>query len=149
MKIPVDIHVRAEHLNADHIRRGEEHPETEDYRVSGIMKKTKEGYRIEYREEGDVFFTTIDTFADDTVSLNRVGPINTHMVFADGKTHTCICNTGFYPLHMRIRTKSLDNSLSMEGGRLHIDYSVEIVGNLAERSKLYISVSPDISIIRS
>lgn len=150
MKIPVDIHVHAERLGAEQLRRGEnEQPETEDYRVSGIMKKTSDGYRIEYQEENDVFFTTIDTFYDNTVSLNRIGPINTHMVFADGKTHTCICNTGYYPLHMRVRTKSLDNSLTMDGGRLKISYSVEIVGNLAERSRLEISVSPDASILKS
>ncbi len=149
MKIPIDIRVRVERLSADLTRRGEERPEIDDFCVSGTMKKTKEGLRIEYTEDNTETTTTIDTFADQTVSVNRVGPINSHMVFADGKSHTCICNTGFFPVQMRIRTKSLDNSLSMDGGKLDIAYSVEIVGNLAERSHLTFSVSPDISIIKS
>ena len=149
MKIPIDIRVRSERISPDPMRKNEEHPESDDFRVSGTMKKTKGGFHIEYSEENDTVTTTIDTFEDDTVSVNRVGPINSHMVFADGKVHTCICNTGFFPLHMRVRTKSLDNSLSMEGGRLDIVYTVEIVGNLAERNRLSFSVSPDVSIIKS
>lgn len=50
---------------------------------------------------------------------------------------------------MRINTKKLVNTLSMEGGSLSIDYTVEIVGNLAEKSHVTYSVSPDKSIIRS
>ncbi len=149
MKIPIDIRVRVERISTDLTRRGEEHPEIDDFSVSGTMKKTKTGLRIEYTEDNSQTTTTIDTFEDETVAVNRVGPLNSHLVFADGKTHTCICNTGFLPIHMRIRTKSLTNSLTMDGGKLDIAYTVEIVGNLAERSHLTFSVSPDISIIKS
>lgn len=149
MKIPVDIRVRVERISTDLARRGEEHPEIDDFRVSGTMKTTKNGLRIEYTEDNSETTTTIDTFKDETVSVNRVGPINSHMVFADGKAHTCICNTGYFPVHMRVRTKSLTNSLSMDGGKLDIAYTIEIVGNLAERSHLTFSVSPDASIIKS
>ncbi len=149
MKIPIDIRVKSERIAPNPLKRGEEIPETEDFKVSGTLKKTKNGFRIEYNEENDTVTTTIDTFEDDTVSVNRVGPINTHMVFADGKSHTCICNTGFFPLQMRVRTKRLVNSLSMDGGKIDIDYTVEIVGNLAEKNKITFSVSPDVSIIKS
>lgn len=149
MKIPIDIRVESERITPNPLKRGEEHPETENFKVSGTLKKTKNGYRIEYNEENDTVTTTIDTFEDDTVSVNRIGTINTHMVFADGKAHTCICNTGYFPLQMRVRTKRLVNSLSMDGGKIDIDYTVEIVGNLAEKNKITFSVSPDISIIKS
>ena len=149
MKIPIDIHVRVERISTDLTRRGEEHPEIDDFRVSGTMKKTKTGLRIEFTEDDNDTTTTIDTFEDETVTVNRVGPMNSHLVFADGKAHTCICNTGYIPIQMRIRTKSLTNSLSMDGGKLDVAYTVEIVGNLAEKSHLTFSVSPDISIIKS
>ncbi|MBO5869133.1 MAG: DUF1934 domain-containing protein [Clostridia bacterium] len=149
MKIPIDIRVRVERISADLSRRGEERPEIEDFTVSGTMKKTKGGVRIEYTEDEHQTTTTIDTFEDEMVTINRVGPINSNMVFADGRSYTCIYNTGFLPIQMRIRTKSLDNSLTIDGGKLDIAYTVEIVGNLAERSHLTFSVSPDISIIKS
>ncbi len=147
MKIPIDIRVRSERTHPAVSQSGET-SETDDFTVAGTMKKTKGGFRIEFNEENSVT-TIIDTFEDSTVSVNRLGPINSHMVFADGKAHTCICNTGFFPLQMRVRTKKLENSLTMEGGKLDIDYTVEIVGNLAERNRLIFSVSPDKSIIRS
>lgn len=151
MKIPIDIRVRSERIYSDISRRhsGEERPETDDFWTSGTMKTTKDGYRIEFTEDEDRITTLIDVWGGDTVSVTRLGEINSHMVFSDGKAHTCICNTGFFPLQMRIRTKSLNNTLTFEGGRLDIDYTVEIVGNLAERNRLSFSVSPDKSIIKS
>ena len=151
MKIPIDIRVRSERIYSDIARRhgGDERPETDDFSVSGTMKTTKEGYRIEFQEDGGSITTLIDVWDSDTATVTRLGEINSHMTFADGKTFTCICNTGFFPIQMRIRTKSLVNTLSMQGGKLDIDYSVEIVGNLAERNKLSFSVSPDKSIIKS
>lgn len=151
MKIPIDIRVRSERIYSDISRRhgGEERPETDDFCVSGTMKTTKKGYRIEFSEDEGNITTLVDIWNGNNVSVTRLGEINSHMTFADGKAFTCICNTGFFPLQMRIRTKSLTNTLSMQGGRLDIDYSVEIVGNLAERNKLSFSVSPDKSIIKS
>ena len=150
MKIPVDIRVRSERIHQTLLPNGENgnKSETDDFIVSGTMKKTKSGFRIEFNEENDTVTTIINTVGG-TVSVNRLGPLNSHMVFADGKAHTCICDTGFFPLHMRVRTKKLENSLSLDGGKLDIDYSVEIVGNLAERNRLTFSVYPDKSIIRS
>ncbi len=151
MKIPIDIRVHSERIYSDISRRhaGEERPETDDFRVSGTMKTTKGGYRIEFSEDDDRITTLIDVWDGDKVSVTRLGEMNSHMVFSDGKAYTCICNTGFFPLQMRIRTKSLNNTISFEGGKLDIDYTVEIVGNLAERNKLSFSVSPDKSIIKS
>ncbi len=151
MKIPIDIKIRTERIHelSPHKKKAENAPDYEDFSVSGTLTKTKGGFQIEFNEEDDSVTTTIDTYEDDMVTLNRVGPINSHMVFADGKAHTCICNTGHFPLHMRIRTKKLTNSLTMDGGKLDIDYTVEIAGNLAERNRIVLSVSPDKSILRS
>lgn len=151
MKIPIDIHVRSERICTDLARRGRENerPEIDDFYVSGIMKKQKDGLRIEYNEDGGEITTLIHFFPDETVSINRMGPINSHMTFSDGKAFTCICNTGFFPLQMRVRTKKLTNDISLQGGKLDIEFSVEIVGNLAEKNRLTVSVSPDKSIIKS
>ena len=151
MKIPIDINIRTERIQelANHNSKNEKTPDFDDFTVSGTLKKTKGGFQIEFKEENDTVTTTIDTYEDEMVVLNRVGPINSHMVFADGKAHTCIYNTGHFPLQMRIRTKKLVNSLTIDGGKLDVDYSVEIAGNLAERNRITFSVSPDKSIIRS
>lgn len=153
MKIPIDIRVKSERIYSDlsHRHSDNERPESDEFFATGTMKTTKKGYRIEFKEQGGIITTLIDVTENGLVSVNRLGPLNSHMVFADGKSHTCICDTGLspVPLQMRVRTKSLANTLSIDGGRLDIDYTVEIVGNLAERNKLSFSVSPDKSIIKS
>ena len=151
MKIPIDIHVRSERFSSDLAKRGikADIPETDDFFISGTMKNTKSGLQIRYTEEDGAVTTLIDVFNDETVTVNRMGPMNSHMVFADGKAYTCICNTGFFPLQMRICTNKLENTLSMDGGKLDIDFTVEIVGNLAEKNRLTVSVCPDKSILKS
>lgn len=151
MKIPIDISIRSERITAEMLDFKPDAPETDVFRVSGFMKKTKNGLKLEYSEGSgeEKVFTTICTINEDTVSLSRVGELNSHMVFMRGKAHNCICDTGIFPLQMRISTKKLLNSLTLEGGKLDIDYTVEIVGNLAEKNRLTVSVSPDKSVIRS
>lgn len=148
MNIPVDIRICRERIGLDP-KKPNEIEETENYFVSGKMKKTKKGYRIEFCETAGEVYTTVDTYGNGTVNINRVGPINTHMVFMDGKVLTCICNTGFTPFQINVRTKQLENTLTPDGGKIDIRYSVEIHGNLAEKSRLVLSVSPDASIIKS
>lgn len=150
MKIPIDINIKSERLFSD-LTKQESEPETDIYKVSGFMKKMKNGLKLEFSEgkKDENVTTTICAYNDKTVSLSRVGNQNSQMVFADGKALNCICDTGYFPLQMRIVTKKLENSLSVDGGKLDIDYTVEIVGNLAEQNRLTFSVSPDKSIIKS
>lgn len=149
MKIPVDIRVSSERINATSIMRGEERGEIDEFCVSGTMKNTKRGLCIEFTEQESSMTTIINVFKDEMVALNRIGPMRSHLIFSDGKAYDCIIGSGEKQFQMRVRTKSLENTLTMDGGRLFVDYTVEIVGALAERSKLTFAVSPDASIIKS
>ncbi len=149
MKIPVDIRISNERINAASIMRGEERGETEEIVVSGTMRNTRRGLCIEYTEQDNSVMTTINVFKDDTVALNRIGPMRTHLIFTDGMAYDCIIGAGERQFQMRVRTKNLENTLTMDGGKLFVDYSVEIVGSLAEKNKLTLAVSPDASIIKS
>lgn len=151
MKIPVDIHVRSERICTEIAHKGNrnDQPDIDDFRVSGTMRDLKDGIRIEFTEGEGAVTTFIDIFNDEMVSINRKGELNSHMVFDQGKANICICNAGFFPLQMRIFTKNLSNNISFDGGKLEIDYNVEIVGNLAESNKISFSVCPDISIIKN
>ena len=149
MKIPVDIRLMNERTNAVSLMRGDERTEIEEVSVSGTMRNTRRGICIEYTELGDSVTTIINVFKDETVALNRIGPMRTHLIFSNGKAFDCIIGSGEKQFQMRVRTKALENSLTMEGGKLFVDYSVEIVGSLAEKNKLTLAISPDASIIKS
>ncbi len=151
MKIPVDIHVRSERNCTEITHKGNigDRNDVDDFCVSGTMKDIKNGIRLEFSEGDGAVTTLVDIFDDQMVSINRMGDFNSHMVFDEGNGNICICNTGFIPLQMRIFTKSLSNNITFEGGKLEIDYNVEIVGNLAETNKISFSVAPDISIVKN
>jgi len=156
MKIPINIHIESERIYSDLGFKSDQNsePETSSVRINGFMKKTKNGIQVEYIEDENSGMgntvTTISTLGNNKViSVSRVGQLNSHMVFEQGKCHTCIYDTGFFPMQLRVCTKELSNNLSLQGGKLNIDYSIEIVGNLAEQNKLSVSVSPDKSILIS
>ena len=155
MKIPINIQIESERIYSNLGPHNElpPEPETSSISVTGFIKKTKQGLQVEYKENeesgmGDTV-TTISTLGEKVVSVNRVGALNSHMVFEQGKCHTCIYDTGFFPMQLRVCTKELNNNLTLQGGKLNINYSVEIVGNLAEKNKLSVSVYPDKSVIIS
>ncbi|MBQ0109964.1 MAG: DUF1934 domain-containing protein [Clostridiales bacterium] len=149
-KIPVDIRVRSERLTADLSRSGNELiPETDEFLVGGVLKKVKGGLRLQYEEDGGNVVTTIDCFDDAFVSLSRIGETRSYMAFTENKSMDCICDTGFFPIQLRVTTQKLQNTLTRDGGNVDIEYSVEILGSLAEKNRLSLSVSPDISVLRS
>jgi uncharacterized beta-barrel protein YwiB (DUF1934 family) len=149
MKIPINIKIQSERIYNDLGMKGGQaiEPEKSYVNLTGFMKKTKEGLQVEYTELEENGMghtvTTINTLGESVVSVNRVGTLSSHMVFEKGKCHTCIYDTGVFPMQLRICTKELENNLTLEGGKLNIDYSIEIVGNLAEQNKLSVSVYPD------
>ena len=131
MKIPVNINITTERLT-DGGSYGADGAETERIESSGFGG-TK---------------TTV-SLCGDMVAVNRSGQLNTHMIFEAGKSHDCVYDTGYFPMQLRVSTKSLDCDITELGGKLNIDYTVEIVGNVAEQSKLTLSVAPDSSVMTS
>ena len=154
MKIPVNINIKTERLTNGGAPFGADGTETEliESKTSGVMKKSGDMLQLQYIENEDSGFggtkTTV-SLCGDLVSVNRSGVLKSHMIFEEGKIHNCIYDTGVFPMQLRINTKSLECDISELGGKLNIDYTVEIVGNVAEQSRLTLSVSPDNSVLTS
>lgn len=121
-------------------------PETISYRAVGTSRLSRDGVRIEYEEPEltgmDGTVTTVTVLHSGAVSVNRVGPINTHMVFEEGKMHACIYDTGYFPVQICIHTSKLQNSLSERGGCFDVEYNMEIGGRLASKNRMKIIVTP-------
>lgn len=121
-------------------------PETISYRASGSCRNSRDGLKLEYREPEltgmDGTVTTVTVLETGAVSVNRVGPINTHMVFEAGKMHACIYDTGYFPMQICIHTSRLENSLTVKGGCFDVEYKMEIGGRLASKNRLKIAVTP-------
>lgn len=121
-------------------------PETISYRAVGTCRNSRDGLKLEYKEPEltgmDGTVTTVTLLENGAVSVNRVGPINTHMIFEAGKMHACIYDTGYFPMQICIHTGRLENSMTVGGGCFDVEYNMEIGGKLASKNRLKLVVTP-------
>ena len=121
-------------------------PETISYRVEGTCRGSRDGIKMEYTEPDvtgmDNTVTTVTALKNGVISVNRVGQISTHMVFEEGKLHSCIYNTGYFPMQLSILTTRLENGLTAGGGCLDIEYSMEVGGVHASKNRMRYVVTP-------
>lgn len=121
-------------------------PETISYRAQGTCRSSRDGLKLEYTEPDvtgmDHTVTTVTALKNGVISVNRVGQINTHMVFEEGKLHSCIYNTGYFPMQLSILTTRLENGLTPVGGCLDIEYSMEVGGMHASKNRMRYVVTP-------
>lgn len=69
--------------------------------------------------------TTIEIGAD-YVSLLRSGTVNSQMLFIEGRMTSSLYSMPFGELTIDIHTKKLDISIDETGGRLIVDYIIDI-----------------------
>lgn len=145
MKIPVNVNIKTQKLLGNPIDGGSE-TETREMNAPGFIHTTRDGLRLEYmakEQEGPDSVTTVNLIGDKMVAMNSVGGNGAYMVFEEGKTHSCVFDNGYFPMELRVRTKELKNTISKKGGRLDVDYTVDIIGSRAENSHITLSVFPD------
>jgi uncharacterized beta-barrel protein YwiB (DUF1934 family) len=70
------------------------------------------------------------------VYILRSGGFRTAFVLENGKRHICTYRTPYMPFEMCVLTKKASNSLTPAGGRLELDYYIEIKGAAVQRMKL-------------
>ena len=88
--------------------------------------------------------TTTVSFAEDSpdvVTMLRYGSVSTALVFEQGKRHICAYETRVMPFEICIQTRTVKNGLTMDGGRIDLDYLVEIHGAKAERTIFSLEVT--------
>ena len=142
MKIPVNITIMT-NKTVDDPQDGGNRSEERETTVNGFMHTKKNGLTLEYAEpeEGSVPVTTlIDLQRSGIVMMNRGGDAG--MIFERGKTHSCVFTSGPLPVEIRVRTEALTNTISALGGKLDVDYTVDIIASRAEQSHLSLSVRP-------
>lgn len=126
--------------------------DSSSFRIPGRCWKAKDGLKISYQEpkEADVgdTTTTVTVLQSGAVSVNRVGFLNTGMIFERGVPHACIYDTGFFQFQVTIRTHALENSMTENGGCIDIDYSLDIGGQSEGRNHLKFIVTPAAPLIQ-
>lgn len=121
-------------------------PETVELMTRGVMLDRSGKYSLSYVETeltgtpGVV--TTFFIPNPQRVVLTREGPVKSRMVFVEGVKDESLYDMGFGSLLVGICARKIDVDLNENGGRLRIDYTVEIEQSVTSRNSYEILVTP-------
>ena len=107
------------------------------------MAQEGESYTLSYQEseltglEGTLTTIQVD---GDQVTLMRVGEFNSQMVFQEGRRHLSMYNTPYGAMAIGVHTLHLLADLDGQGGRIEVDYTIEVDHAMAGRNVFRISV---------
>jgi uncharacterized beta-barrel protein YwiB (DUF1934 family) len=106
------------------------------------MVRHPQGYTVSYREpfECDEDARTTLLVEDGRVTILQSGEQNSQMVFEEGRRHISYYDTAEGPVTMGVTASRVEADIGQEGGRIEVDYGVEIAGNLAEESFVHIDI---------
>ncbi len=147
MKIPVTVNIKTERTVPAHFGTEKPHTEVRTATVEGYLSRTRKGFACVFSEDEPDTVTTVSTFGKNLISINKIGDYNSLMVFDPEKDYSCIYHNGSFPMQLKVKTKSLHNGLTANGGKISIDYSVELVGSKAESTKMTFSVLPQTGVV--
>lgn len=85
---------------------------------------------------------SFDPSAPELVTVCKSGMTDTLMTLEVGKRHSCLYRTPFMDFEMRVRAMRVDNTVGEKGGRLKLDYALEIRGAAAHRTVMEIELIP-------
>ena len=99
--------------------------------------------RLSYEESeltGMEGTTTVFQVEPEKVTLLRLGSVQSEMVFEEGRRHMSLYSTPYGNMEIGVRARRLNSTLELTGGRLEIDYDIEINHMLAGQSLFRIDV---------
>jgi len=109
--------------------------------TEGRLYKNPQGYLLEYDESeltGVVGVTTRLTLENETVTLQRGGTVDTHMVFTPGGVYESNVSTPLGAMHMFILAHRVESRMGQEGGCVRLEYELSL-GELSTVNKLKLS----------
>ena len=123
-----------------------EKPETVELISRGTFSSCNGKYAISYEETELTgtkgVKTTFFIPGKDRIVLIRSGAISSKMVFSAGDRHESLYDLGFGALLLGINTRKVEVDLSESGGRLFIDYTVEIEQSQTTRNSYELLIQP-------
>ena len=125
---------------------GDAAPETVELMTRGTMTGRNGKFAISYVETELTGTSGVtNTFLilnPRRVVLTREGPVKSRMVFVQGVKDESLYDLGFGSLLLGVYTRQIDVALEETGGRLFIDYTVEIEQTQTSHNTYEILVEP-------
>ena len=118
-------------------------PDTMELVTEGKLAVQDSALCLSYEESeltGMEGTTTVFQVEPEKVTLLRLGSVQSEMVFEEGRRHMSLYSTPYGNMEIGVRARRLNSTLELTGGRLEIDYDIEINHMLAGQSLFRIDV---------
>ncbi len=147
MKIPVEIMLTSNRIDyRDGLPVNGELKYAENVEnFEGHLTIKKDGFELEYREEfnGFSYMDTHLVYKNGILLYNRKGKnMSNSIVLIEGATCNCVYTAGNRQVGINVNTKRLSTDMCALGGKLHLEYSVDLGGNREEDNTLCFSICP-------
>ena len=139
----------------------------DDYHIDIIGRQTYDADDLEpgeialrttgtYTERGGARFIAYKEYDEDNprishtavlkvepgkVTMMRAGSA-TRLILEEGRRHLCVYDTGYGALSVGVFTSKLSSSLDRKGGKLKVQYTLDIDSNLSSCNELEVRVRP-------
>ncbi len=80
------------------------------------------------------------TVDPEAVLITRSGTVNMQMIFAKGRKHYFNYDTPYGSMTMGLATQSIKNELGRSGGRLEVNYLMDLDSAMTTRNKVEIEI---------
>ena len=80
------------------------------------------------------------TILPDQVVVDRAGTVESHMIFKEGSKSSFLYSTPFGQATMGVDTRSIRQSMNEHGGKVEIDYVVDMEHAVVARNKFSITI---------
>lgn len=111
--------------------------------TEGKLEDAEGALRLSYEESeltGMAGTTTLFQVEPEKITLLRIGSVSSEMVFEAGKRHMSLYSTPFGSMEIGVLARRLHSTLDYTGGKIEVDYDIEINHMLAGQSLFRIDV---------
>lgn len=112
--------------------------------VAGTLTENEDGsYTLEYTEydsDSKEYKTVVSVSDDGFVSMTKYGEFTTEMLFEKNKRHNCHYVTPYGEIMIGVYTKNTKASLSLYGGRINLEYTIDFNTGFVSKNTMTITV---------
>lgn len=118
-------------------------PEMIELVTEGTLSAIPEGWEISYEESdltGLAGTTTTFRVEPGCITLTRVGPLSSQMVFREGVYHESLYQMAFGAMMISVCASQVDYQITERGGSIDLVYAIEIENTTAGSIEYHLDI---------
>ncbi|MCI8775797.1 MAG: DUF1934 domain-containing protein [Oscillospiraceae bacterium] len=121
-----------------------EKTETSLITEGNLRNEGSDSFKITYKDSEATGFdgstTEIAVTGNSIASIIRTGSTHSDLVIEPGKKHHCHYETPYGEMIVGIYTHKIDNSLTSDGGRLYLKYTIDVNSSYLSDNEIVMNI---------